>query len=82
MNMVEMRGHVQHVCGQKRGNLRPLQRRGAVSPSNVLAKKKVACSAWAAGTLPFQRVMIELEADWGTRERFRVRVLLIRVGFV
>ena len=35
----------------KRGSVRPLVRRGPVSPNHVLKKKRCACSARAAGTL-------------------------------
>ena len=40
IDLVHFRGHTPPTCGQKGGSLRPLVRRGPVSPNNVLEKKK------------------------------------------
>ena len=65
IHIVEMRGHTppQHVV-----KWRPLQRRGAVPSTTCPKTKRWACSRhglWAS----CQRVMLEIEAGWGTRER-------------
>ena len=40
VNVVEMGGHTPPSCSQKGGSLRPLLRRGAVSPKNMPEKKQ------------------------------------------
>ena len=43
INFADLRGHTPPTCGQKGRSVRPLVRRGPVSPNNVFEKRRKVC---------------------------------------